>query len=109
MSHRKILVVDDDKRLRDLLQRYLSEQGFTVKAAENAEMMDKVLARDTFDLIVLDLMLPGEDGLSICRRLRAVSKVPIIMSLKNSLASCPMRWSRVIRLMSVYCLEVDSL
>ena len=71
MSHRKILVVDDDKRLRDLLQRYLSEQGFTVKAAENAEMMDKVLARDTFDLIVLDLMLPGEDGLSICRRLRA--------------------------------------
>ena len=71
MSHRKILVVDDDKRLRDLLQRYLSEQGFTVKAAENAEMMDKALARDTFDLIVLDLMLPGEDGLSICRRLRA--------------------------------------
>ena len=57
--------------MRDLLQRYLSEQGFTVKAAENAEMMDKVLARDTFDLIVLDLMLPGEDGLSICRRLRA--------------------------------------
>ena len=71
MSNRKILVVDDDKRLRDLLQRYLTEQGFTVRTAENAEMMDKVMTRDTFELIVLDLMLPGEDGLSICRRLRA--------------------------------------
>jgi two-component system OmpR family response regulator/two-component system phosphate regulon response regulator OmpR len=71
MSKRKILVVDDDKRLRDLLYRYLGEQGFTVRVAENAEAMDKALARDTFDLIILDLMLPGEDGLSICRRLRA--------------------------------------
>ncbi len=71
MSNRKILVVDDDKRLRDLLQRYLTEQGFTVRTAENAEMMDKVMTRDTFELVVLDLMLPGEDGLSICRRLRA--------------------------------------
>ncbi len=70
MTQRKILVVDDDKRLRDLLQRYLSEQGFTVKVAENAEIMDKALTRESFDLIVLDLMLPGEDGLSICRRLR---------------------------------------
>ncbi len=71
MTQRKILVVDDDKRLRDLLQRYLGEQGFAVKVAENAEMMDKVMTRDTFELVVLDLMLPGEDGLSICRRLRA--------------------------------------
>jgi len=71
MSERKILVVDDDKRLRDLLHRYLTEQGFVVKSAENAEMMDKLLSRDSFDLIILDLMLPGEDGLSICRRLRA--------------------------------------
>ncbi|MEI7432411.1 MAG: two-component system response regulator OmpR [Betaproteobacteria bacterium] len=71
MTDRKILVVDDDKRLRDLLQRYLGEQGFVVRTAENAEQMDKLLARDSFDLIVLDLMLPGEDGLSICRRLRA--------------------------------------
>ena len=70
MTQRKILVVDDDKRLRDLLQRYLGEQGFTVKVAENAELMDKALTRESFDLIVLDLMLPGEDGLSICRRLR---------------------------------------
>jgi DNA-binding response OmpR family regulator len=71
MNNRKILVVDDDKRLRDLLHRYLGEQGFSVRVAENAEAMDKALARDGFDLIVLDLMLPGEDGLSICRRLRA--------------------------------------
>jgi two-component system OmpR family response regulator/two-component system phosphate regulon response regulator OmpR len=71
MDKRKILVVDDDKRLRDLLFRYLGEQGFTVRLAENAEAMDKALAHDAFDLIVLDLMLPGEDGLSICRRLRA--------------------------------------
>ena len=70
MTERKILVVDDDKRLRDLLQRYLTEQGFVVKTAEDAPAMDKSLTRETFDLIVLDLMLPGEDGLSICRRLR---------------------------------------
>jgi two-component system OmpR family response regulator/two-component system phosphate regulon response regulator OmpR len=70
MSERKILVIDDDQRLRDLLQRYLGEQGFIVKTAENGSAMDKWLAREAFDLIVLDLMLPGEDGLSICRRLR---------------------------------------
>jgi two-component system OmpR family response regulator/two-component system phosphate regulon response regulator OmpR len=70
MTERKILVVDDDQRLRDLLQRYLGEQGFVVKTAESGGAMDKCLSRETFDLIVLDLMLPGEDGLSICRRLR---------------------------------------
>jgi two-component system OmpR family response regulator/two-component system phosphate regulon response regulator OmpR len=70
MSERKILVVDDDQRLRDLLQRYLGEQGFVVKTAENATAMDKWLTRESFDLLVLDLMLPGEDGLSICRRIR---------------------------------------
>jgi len=71
MADKKILVVDDDQRLRELLQRYLGEQGFGVKTAENAGAMDKWLARESFDLIVLDLMLPGEDGLSICRRVRA--------------------------------------
>lgn len=81
MAERKILVVDDDKRLRDLLQRYLGEQGFVVRTAENAEMMDKSLTRDTFDLIVLDLMLPGEDGLSICRRLRASEPQQAIIML----------------------------
>ncbi|NUO82856.1 two-component system response regulator OmpR [candidate division KSB1 bacterium] len=70
MPDRKILVVDDDQRLRDLLQRYLGEQGFQIRTAEHAAAMDKWLARESFDLLVLDLMLPGEDGLSICRRLR---------------------------------------
>lgn len=76
----KILVVDDDLRLRDLLNRYLTEQGFAVKAVESGEAMDKALAREMFDLIVLDLMMPGEDGLSICRRLRgAKESIPVII------------------------------
>jgi two-component system, OmpR family, phosphate regulon response regulator OmpR len=76
----KILVVDDDLRLRDLLKRYLSEQGFAVETVPDAQAMDRSLTRIRYDLMVLDLMLPGEDGLSICRRLRkAANNVPIIM------------------------------
>ncbi|RCS59675.1 two-component system response regulator OmpR [Parvibium lacunae] len=76
----RILVVDDDQRLRDLLRRYLSEQNFNVYVAENAIAMNKLWIRERFDLLVLDLMLPGEDGLSICRRLRAADdQTPIIM------------------------------
>ncbi|BDM62842.1 DNA-binding response regulator [Shewanella sp. NFH-SH190041] len=76
----KILVVDDDMRLRALLERYLVEQGFQVRAAGNAEQMNRLLERENFHLLVLDLMLPGEDGLSICRRLRqAGNPLPIIM------------------------------
>ncbi len=79
-NNAKILVVDDDLRLRQLLERYLSEQGFTVKAVPDAQGMDRLLARELYDLIVLDLMLPGEDGLAICRRLRgAANPVAIIM------------------------------
>jgi len=75
-----VLIVDDDRRLRDLLQRYLEQQGFAVHAAGDARELDKELARRHIDLIVLDLMLPGEDGLSICRRLRGQGLVtPIIM------------------------------
>lgn len=77
---RKILIVDDDSRLRDLLRRYLSEQGFLVYAAENALDMQKYLQRDIFDLFILDVMMPDEDGYSICRRLRSVNDTtPIIM------------------------------
>lgn len=77
---RKILIVDDDLRLRQLLDRYLREQGFLVKAVENGEAMDRALARELYDLIVLDLMMPGEDGLSICRRLRGEkNEVAVIM------------------------------
>ena len=76
----KILVVDDDLRLRQLLERYLSEQGFAVKAVPDAQGMDRALERELYDLIVLDLMLPGEDGLAICRRLRGhANPVSIIM------------------------------
>jgi two-component system phosphate regulon response regulator OmpR len=76
----KILVIDDDARLRELLNRYLDEQGFAVKAVADAPQMDRILARELYDLLVLDLMLPGEDGLSICRRLRGGGNAtPIIM------------------------------
>ncbi|NKF52759.1 two-component system response regulator OmpR [Shewanella sp. WXL01] len=76
----KILVVDDDMRLRSLLERYLVEQGYQVRSAANAEQMDRFLERENFHLIVLDLMLPGEDGLSICKRLRQQDNaIPIVM------------------------------
>jgi len=76
-----ILIVDDDQRLRDLLLRYLGEQGFAARAVPDAAGMDKMLARERYDLIVLDLMLPGEDGLAICRRLRAANAGPAILML----------------------------
>ncbi|PAJ73527.1 two-component system response regulator OmpR [Pseudoalteromonas sp. NBT06-2] len=76
----KVLVVDDDMRLRSLLERYLVEQGFIVRSAGNSEQMDRLIERENFHLLVLDLMLPGEDGLSICRRLRQKENdIPIIM------------------------------
>ncbi len=76
----KILVVDDDVRLRSLLQRFLEDQHFTVKAVPDAIQMDRLLGRELFSLMVLDLMLPGEDGMAICRRLRAEgNNLPIIM------------------------------
>ena len=76
----KILVVDDDARLRGLLQRYLEEQGYIVKAVGDAEQMDRALGREIYSLMVLDLMMPGEDGLSVCQRLRsAQNSLPIIM------------------------------
>lgn len=76
----RLLVVDDDARIRDLLRRYLSQEGFEVLLAEDAKSMTRVMNRETVDLIVLDLMLPGEDGLSVCRRLRAGNdRTPIIM------------------------------
>ncbi|MDM7457310.1 MAG: two-component system response regulator OmpR [Tepidimonas sp.] len=76
----RLVIVDDDARIRELLHRYLSQEGFEVLLAENGQRLDRLLLRDPVDLIVLDLMLPGEDGLSICRRLRASgNRTPIIM------------------------------
>ena len=76
----KLLVVDDDARIRDLLRRYLAQEGFDVVVADDGKALTRILLRERVDLIVLDLMLPGEDGLSICRRLRAAGdRTPIIM------------------------------
>ncbi len=79
-NSKKVLMVDDDLRMRELLQRYLTEQGFDIKTVSDAKEMDTAMANESFDLLVLDLMLPGEDGLGICRRLRANNvETPIIM------------------------------
>ncbi|MFT4076184.1 MAG: response regulator [Asticcacaulis sp.] len=75
----RILVVDDDPELRQHVAEYLSENGFTVQAAENGTAMDKALAVHMFDVVVLDLMMPGEDGLSICKRLNGINGPGIIM------------------------------
>jgi two-component system phosphate regulon response regulator OmpR len=76
----RILVVDDDLRLRELLKRYLGEQGYAVRAVADSTEMTRALERERCDLMVLDLMLPGEDGLAICRRLRGQGeRLPVIM------------------------------
>jgi two-component system, OmpR family, response regulator len=75
----RIIVVDDDADLRELLSSYLVSSGFVVETAADGKALDALLTKGEPDLVVLDLMLPGEDGLSICRRLRAQSGVPILM------------------------------
>jgi len=75
----KILMVDDDPGIRDVVSDFLGRHGYLVETAGDARAMDALLARGGFDLIVLDVMLPGEDGLSICRRLAAQEGPPVIM------------------------------
>lgn len=76
----RILILDDEVELRAMLSRYLSGQGYTVRAVADAPQLDKLLSRERFDLLVLDLMMPGEDGLAVCRRLRAQGEtIPILM------------------------------
>ena len=76
----KILIVDDDPGLSNLLVRFFSRKGYRATSVTNAADMDRRLAREMYHLVVLDLMLPGEDGLSACRRLRSAgNRVPIIM------------------------------
>jgi len=79
MDNEQLLVVDDDEALRELLRDYLSREGFRVATVANGEEMDRWLAEQQADLVILDLMLPGEDGLSLARRLRAGGNLPIIM------------------------------
>jgi DNA-binding response OmpR family regulator len=75
-----ILVVDDDPELRELLEHYLAEQGFRVSSVGDGDAMDRFLAGQLPDLVILDLMLPGEDGLSIAKRLRNSHEgLPILM------------------------------
>lgn len=78
MSER-VLVVDDDAGLRDLLSEYLVKQGFLVETARDGREMDQRLAAAQPDLVVMDLMLPGEDGLSLTRRIKAQHNLPVIM------------------------------
>ncbi len=77
---KRLLVVDDDPKLRDLLNRYLTAQQFEVGLAIDGASMNRLLQKETWDLIILDLMLPGEDGLSIMRRLRGANvRIPVII------------------------------
>lgn len=78
-SSRHILVVDDDSQLREQIAAYLKDAGYVVSAAGDAPEMDRLLAAGGVDLVVLDVMLPGEDGLSICRRVSAEGGPAIIM------------------------------
>jgi len=80
-----LLVVDDDDEIRELLCDYLKDAGYNVLAAADGEQMREQLARTKVDLVVLDLMLPGEDGLSLCRQLQATPGLAVIMlSAKGS-------------------------
>jgi two-component system OmpR family response regulator len=74
-----ILITDDDRQIRASLERFLVQNGFRVSAVENGAAMMAALETGRFDLIVLDIMMPGEDGLSLCRRLRAVNEVPVVL------------------------------
>lgn len=74
-----ILLVEDDRDIADMLTETLVQHGFTAVAVPSGVEMERLLRRQSFDLVLLDVMLPGEDGFSICRRLRAGARIPIIM------------------------------
>lgn len=79
MEKPKILIVEDDPQIAEMLRDSLSEHGMTVEIAGDGIAMDAKMGMLEFDLVVLDVMLPGEDGLSLCRRLRATGGIPILM------------------------------
>lgn len=74
-----LMIVDDDARLRGLLQKFLSRHGFLVTGARDADHARRLLRGLDFDLIVMDVMMPGEDGISLCRSLRESRSVPILL------------------------------
>ncbi|HKQ71971.1 MAG TPA: response regulator transcription factor [Polyangiaceae bacterium] len=75
----RVLLIDDDKRLHDLLTTYLEQNGFTVTGAPDGHRGLAVLDAEAFDIVLLDIMMPGIDGLEVCRRIRGKSRVPILM------------------------------
>ncbi|RJS93565.1 response regulator [Salinisphaera sp. Q1T1-3] len=75
----RLLIVDDDDEICTLIQRFFKRYGYAVDSAGNGDAMDRCLASTHYDLAILDVMLPGEDGLSLCRRLRQTRALPIIM------------------------------
>lgn len=81
---KQILVVDDDQSIRELLAEYLSKNNFEVLTANDGDEMDEHLKTNKPDTIILDVMLPGDDGFTLCQRIRQTSKVPIIMLTANS-------------------------
>ena len=79
-----LLIVDDDERIRGLLKKFLMRNGFLVSAAKDAAHARRILSGLEFDMIVLDVMMPGEDGLSLCRDLRAEMETPILLLTAKS-------------------------
>ncbi|MBU2863467.1 response regulator [Reinekea forsetii] len=83
-QQKKLLIVDDDQEICDLLKEYLEKNGFSVDAVGDGQKMFDRLNADHFDLIVLDIMLPGDDGFSLCKMVRNKSNIPIIMLTAGS-------------------------
>ncbi|GAB6048916.1 response regulator [Methyloparacoccus murrellii] len=79
-----LLVVDDDRDIRTLVRDYLNQNGYRVSLAVDGRQMHTVLEQSRIDLVILDLMLPGEDGLSLCRKLRAQASLPVLMLTAKS-------------------------
>jgi two-component system, OmpR family, response regulator len=73
-----VVVVDDHSEIRDLVRQYLEQQGYRISVAEDGAELRRILERNAVDLIVLDIMMPGEDGITLCRQIRATSETPII-------------------------------
>ena len=83
-SKKQILVVDDDVEIKELLSEYLTQAGFSVLTAGEGKEMQRILSGNNPDLIVLDIMMPGDDGFTLCQKIRRTSQVPIIMLTANS-------------------------
>jgi two-component system phosphate regulon response regulator OmpR len=79
LSDVHLLIVDDDERIRGLLQKFLMRHGFLVSSARDAAHAERILSGLDFDLVVLDVMMPGEDGISFCKRLRETRDLPILL------------------------------